>query len=60
MKFLSALIVIAALTACVRVEESAIKTLCKDLPTVSTKDTTQTIIEVDNFNAKFEAAVGCK
>lgn len=41
-------------------EESAIKTLCNDLPTVSEHDTTQTIIGVDNFNAKFSAAVGCR
>ena len=33
--------------------------LCKELPTVSGKDTDQTIIEVDNFNAKYEALYGC-
>jgi hypothetical protein len=29
--------------------------LCNQLPTVSEKDTDQTIVEVDNFNAKYEA-----
>lgn len=29
--------------------------LCNELPTVSEKDTDQTIIEVDNFNAKYRA-----
>lgn len=46
------------LTGCLKVEDSAIKTLCPHLPTVSRQDTPQTIIEVDNFNAKFDAAVG--
>ena len=30
--------------------------LCNQLPTVSEKDTDETIIEVDNFNAKYRAA----
>lgn len=29
--------------------------LCDELPTISPADTEQTIIEVDNFNAKYEA-----
>lgn len=33
--------------------------LCNDLPSVSVKDTDQTIIEVDNFNAKYRAAYRC-
>lgn len=49
---------IVVLTACEKVDEYAIRSLCKDLPSVSTQDTPQTIIEVDNFNAKFDAAVG--
>lgn len=47
------------LVGCVKPDEYAIRTLCKDLPTVSQQDTPQTIIEVDNFNSKFDAAVGC-
>ena len=55
----SILIAMLLLSACVRPEESAIKTLCDDLPSVSEADTDKTIVEVDNFNARFEAAVGC-
>lgn len=49
---------IVVLSGCLKVDEYAIRSLCKDLPTVSRHDTPQTVIEVDNFNAKFDAAVG--
>jgi hypothetical protein len=42
------------LSGCVSPVTSEIN-LCNQLPTVSTQDTTQTIIEVDNFNAKYKA-----
>ena len=54
------LLVLAALlllSACASTGSSAIDVLCAvDLPTVSRMDTDQTIIEVDNFSAKFRAA----
>lgn len=43
------------LTACVNLDMSGKINLCNQLPSVSEKDTDQTIIEVDNFNAKYEA-----
>lgn len=42
------------LSACQGAGTSGIN-LCDELPTVSRNDTDQTIIEVDNFNAKYEA-----
>jgi hypothetical protein len=48
------------LSACVPVTQSDRINLCNDLPTVSERDTTQTIIEVDNFNEKYRAAYGCR
>ncbi len=47
------------LSACTPVAQSARINLCNQLPTVSEKDTDQTIIEVDNFNEKYRAAYGC-
>lgn len=44
------------LTGCVETVKSGTINLCNDLPSVSVKDTDQTIIEVDNFNAKYKAA----
>lgn len=44
---------------CTPVAQSARINLCNQLPTVSEKDTDQTIIEVDNFNEKYRAAYGC-
>lgn len=44
------------LTGCVETVKSGTINLCNNLPSVSVKDTDQTIIEVDNFNAKYKAA----
>ena len=44
------------LSACVGTAKSDRINLCNELPSVSEKDTTQTILEVDNFNAKYKAA----
>ncbi len=49
------LIGMLALSACTPVAQSARINLCNQLPTVSEKDTAQTIIEVDNFNEKYRA-----
>ena len=49
------LIGMLALSACVSTAQSARINLCNQLPTVSEKDTAQTIIEVDNFNEKYRA-----
>jgi hypothetical protein len=43
------------LTACVGLDTFEMTNLCNELPTVSLRDTDQTIIEVDNFNAKYKA-----
>lgn len=43
------------LSGCVGTGTSDRINLCNELPTVSEKDTDQTIIEVDNFNAKYRA-----
>jgi len=43
------------LSGCDHVVQSERINLCNQLPTVSEKDTTQTIIEVDNFNEKYRA-----
>jgi len=50
---------IVPLSACANLATSgeAICSLEPELPTVSEKDTTQTIIEVSNFNTKFRS--GC-
>ncbi len=48
------------LSGCVSVGTSGTINLCDKLPTVSEKDTDQTIIEVDNFNAQYRAFYGCK
>jgi len=45
------------LSGCASLASSEIDAVCsllKDLPTVSGEDTDRTIIEVDNFNAKFK------
>lgn len=55
----STLIVTMLLSACVNTSQSDRINLCNVLPTVSEQDTDQTIIEVDNFNAKYRAAYGC-
>lgn len=49
------LIVMLPLSACVGLDTFERTNLCNELPTVSEKDTDQTVIEVDNFNAKYEA-----
>jgi uncharacterized protein YceK len=51
----SILIVMLLLSGCAKVATSEIN-LCNQLPSVSRLDTTQTILEVDNFNAKYKAA----
>ena len=52
------------LSACVSTEMSETSSsgkinLCRELPSVSVRDTTETIIEVDNFNAKYRALYNC-
>jgi hypothetical protein len=54
------LLVMTLLSACASVGTSGTINLCNKLPTVSEKDTDQTIIEVDNFNAQYRALYGCK
>jgi hypothetical protein len=56
-KYLSILSVMLLLQGCVsstKFETSDIN-LCGELPSVSVNDTTETILEVDNFNAKYVA-----
>lgn len=48
------------LSGCVGTVKSERINLCNQLPSVSEKDTAQTIIEVDNFNAKYKAAYCAK
>jgi hypothetical protein len=56
MKLMSTLILIALLSGCLKTVDYGIDAICSiDPPTVSRNDTPQTIIEVDNFRAKWEA-----